>query len=96
MSPLHKSEVFNMDCMLGMRQYPDKYFELAIVDPPFGIGTVKNKFARNKNTGSYKNKEVPGSEYFCELARVCKNSIIWGCQYYMEQLNPDGSFIILE
>ena len=33
-----KSEVFNMDCMLGMKQYPDKYFDLAVVDPPYGLG----------------------------------------------------------
>jgi site-specific DNA-methyltransferase (adenine-specific) len=88
------SEVFNEDCMVGMARYPDKYFDLAIVDPPFGIGTVKNKFQRHKNTHTYKNKEAPGNNYFLELDRVCKATIIWGCQYYLEQLNPDGSFII--
>jgi site-specific DNA-methyltransferase (adenine-specific) len=88
------SEVFNEDCMVGMARYPDKYFDLGILDPPFGIGTVKNKFQRHKNTHTYKNKEAPGNNYFLELDRVCRATIIWGCQYYLEQLNPDGSFII--
>lgn len=84
----------NCDCMDLMAEFPDKYFDLAIVDPPYGIGTIKNKFGRNKKTGSYKNKTIPGKEYFEELQRVSINSIIWGCQYYLEQLNPKGSFIV--
>jgi site-specific DNA-methyltransferase (adenine-specific) len=88
------SEVFNMDCIQAMKGHPDKFFDLALVDPPFGIGTVKNKFQLNKNTHTYKNKETHGPEYFFELERVSKASIIWGCQYYLEQLNPDGSFIV--
>lgn len=89
-----KSEVFLMDCMEGMKRYPDKHFDLAIVDPPFGIGTIKNKFQKHKETFTYKNKSVPGPEYFKELERVSKASIIWGCQYYLEQLNSEGSFIV--
>lgn len=89
-----ESIVENIDCMIAMKRYPDKYFDLAIVDPPFGIGTIKNKYARCKNTGTYKNKTTPNSEYFVELERISKRSIIWGCQYYMQQLDPSGSFII--
>lgn len=88
------SEVFNEDCMIGMARYPDKYFDLAIVDPPFGIGNNHNKFQRHKNHGTYKNDATPGADYFTELKRVAKESIIWGCQYYMAHLNPDGSFIV--
>lgn len=90
-----KTRVYNADCMLGMATYPDKYFDLAIVDPPFGLAdTTKNKNRRHKDTGTYKNTEIPGPEYFKELARVSRHSIIWGCQYMMPFLNPEGSFIV--
>jgi site-specific DNA-methyltransferase (adenine-specific) len=90
-----KSEVFNMDCMEGMSQFPDKYFDLAIVDPPFGLKDLnKNKFRRHKEKTTYTNDSIPGADYFAELERVSKASIIWGCQYMMEHLNPDGSFVI--
>lgn len=86
---------FNKDCMIGMKQFPDKHFDLAIVDPPFGLGDMgKNKSARHKDTHTYDNKSIPGPEYFQELKRVSRASIIWGCQYMMPLLNPDGSFII--
>lgn len=88
------SIVHNLDCMIGMREFPDKYFDLAVVDPPFGIGTVKNKFAKHKETFSYKNKITPDENYFVELERVCKATIIFGCQYYLNYMNPEGSFIV--
>lgn len=90
-----ESIVKNMDCLIGMKDYPDKYFDLAIVDPPFGLSDrTKNKFRRHKNTGTYDNKSIPGPEYFTELDRVSKHSIIWGCQYMLPFLNPNGSFIV--
>lgn len=89
------SEVYNIDCMEGMKQFPDKYFDLAIVDPPFGLSDAKkNKFRRHKETFTYKNKSIPGPEYFKELERVSKQSIIWGCQYMLQYLNPNGSFVV--
>jgi len=89
------SEVYNQDCMVGMDRYPDKWFDLAIVDPPFGLkDTTKNKFRRNKETFTYKNESIHGAEYFKELERVSKASIVWGCQYMMPFLSPDGSFIV--
>lgn len=87
--------ITNEDNMVLMSRYPDKHFDLAIADPPFGLSdTKKNKFRRNKNTHSYKNNSIPDVEYFKELERVSKRSIIWGCQYLMPYLNPLGSFIV--
>jgi len=89
------NQAFNRDCMEAMREFPDKFFDLAIVDPPFGLSDrTKNKFRRHKQTGTYTNKSIPGPEYFVELERVSKASIIWGCQYMLPFLNPSGSFIV--
>ena len=83
----------NIDCMLGMAQYPDKYFDLAIVDPPYGIGAdVKNsiqKLQSNKSASLSKNygdqkwdSNIPNESYFNELKRISKEQIIWGANYY--------------
>ena len=85
-----------MDCMEGMKEIPDKYFDLAIVDPPYGIG---DKFKGGK-TGKMNFNEVvnkawdkkPDDEYFDELVRVSKNQIIWGGNYY--KLPPTRCFIV--
>jgi site-specific DNA-methyltransferase (adenine-specific) len=100
-----KSEVFNMDCLEAMKAYPDNYFELAIVDPPYGIGfdgntTVKGK-AGKANTFSNKqhhekkgwDNERPSDEYFIELKRVSKNQIIWGGNYFADLLEPKKGWI---
>jgi site-specific DNA-methyltransferase (adenine-specific) len=84
------SEVFNMDCMEGMAKYPDKYFELAIVDPPYGIGMDK---MRVFNDGKKWDNERPSKEYFIELKRISKNQIVWGGNYF-EELWPCKGFII--
>lgn len=91
-----KLDIRNCDCMDLMREFPDKHFDLAIVDPPYGSSIMaKNKFQRHKtNATTYRNKTIPSPEYFVELERVAKRSIIWGAQYMMEFLNPKGSFII--
>lgn len=84
-------EYYNNDCIEGMKQFPDKYFNLAIVDPPYFSGPEKRKFYGNKisSTGVqrviYKKGEkwkVPGEDYFEELKRVSKNQVIWGINYY--------------
>ena len=63
------SEVYLEDCMTGMKRYPDKHFDLAIVDPPYGIGIAKWDIK-------------PEKEYFDELLRVSKTQIIWGANYF--------------
>lgn len=80
---LELNKLYNMDCMEGMKQFPDKYFELAIVDPPYGID-ISNNMGRRKGDkkSNYKkiewDSEPPNAEYFIELFRVSKNQIIWG------------------
>lgn len=86
-----------MDCMQGMKEFPDKYFDLAIVDPPYGRkehgGRNRSGYVRQKNgskifvkDGQYENRkwdnEPPSEEYFNELMRVSKNQIIFGCNYF--------------
>ena len=97
------SEVYNMDCISGMKQYPDKYFDLALVDPPYGIGmdgTIgigigKEKGFTRKKEYTKKNwdKEVPSQEYFDELFRVSKNQIVWGANYFTKQLPVIKNYI---
>lgn len=79
------SAVYNMDCMEFMKQVPDKFFDLAIVDPPYGIDI--NNQSQGKGGGVAKkieytkydwDKRAPDKEYFEELFRVSKNQIIWG------------------
>ena len=77
-----------------MKRYPDKYFDLAIVDPPYGIGAGSKKFkngtSKNKTIG-FKDIDwddsIPSKEYFIELQRISKNQIIWGGNYFCNLLN---------
>jgi site-specific DNA-methyltransferase (adenine-specific) len=84
------------DCVDLMKTYDDGQFDLAIVDVPYGSSNMsKNKYARHKTTDTtYRNKSTPGQEYWNELYRVSKEQIIWGCQYLMPYLKPEGSFIV--
>ena len=87
-------ELLHTDCMSYMATLPDAAFDLAIVDPPYGINAdeVQNIQARNgrvSNGGKWKeykqtkwDAEVPNQEYFAELRRVSKNQIVWGGNYY--------------
>jgi len=74
------------DCMDLMKETPDNFYELAIVDPPYGLGdSVVNsggRFKRYENKKGNWDKEIPKSEYFEELFRVSKNQIIWGGNYF--------------
>jgi site-specific DNA-methyltransferase (adenine-specific) len=83
---LELNTVYNCDCMVGMKQIPDKYFELAIVDPPYGIGASDMKMGKGKRqkwkNGKQWDNETPRSEYFDELRRVSQNQIIWGGNYF--------------
>lgn len=80
------SIVTNEDCMELMKKYPDKYFDLAVVDPPYGnidaIGLIDNKKKGKQATRrkGYKlfDNVAPDNEYYIELDRVSKNQIIWG------------------
>lgn len=86
-----KTGFYNMDCMDGMKEFPDKYFDLAIVDPPYGIGISTNP-VRQKHAKKIWDKDIPSGDYFYELFRVSKNQIIWGGNYY--KLPPTQNFIV--
>ena len=87
---------YNMDCMAGMKEFPDKYFDLAIVDPPYG-GVTQGGYMKNQCGGGVaKNRndyhlslwscDKPEKDYFTELQRVSKNQIIWGGNYFASML----------
>jgi site-specific DNA-methyltransferase (adenine-specific) len=84
------SEVKNIDCIEYMSQFPDNYFELAIVDPPYGINVKTRIFNDNKKWDN----QIPSKEYFDELFRVSKNQIIWGGNYFLDYLSPTACYII--
>ncbi len=88
---------FNMDCMDGMKKFPDNFFDIAVCDPPYGLKQelVKDRgsYAKQKNgsriwvdSEEYDMQdwdgEAPGPEYFQEIFRVSKNQIIFGCNYF--------------
>ena len=86
----------NMDCMDGMKQFPDKYFDLAIVDPPYGIERFKNaQPTRLDKYGSLAtaNDLRPTQEYFAELFRVSKKQIVWGYNHLSDMLPTTKEFI---
>jgi site-specific DNA-methyltransferase (adenine-specific) len=83
-----------------MARNPDKHFELAIVDPPYGIGEDWKKRNWKKYRGhkygntTYKNEHIPDRSYFDELARVSKNQIIFGYNYFTDILGPTNYLIV--
>ncbi len=85
------SQVTNEDCMALMARYPDGYFDLAVVDPPYGINVNMNA-GRKRDTKSKKraikkwDNETPTAKYWQELFRVSKNQIVWGANYMTEHL----------
>jgi site-specific DNA-methyltransferase (adenine-specific) len=92
----HLSEVTNEDCMEGMARYPDKYFDLAIVDPPYGLGNKLTQGGTWNKKWQIKGAEwdkLPNKEYFKELFRVSNNWIIWGGNYFIEYLPNCRCFI---
>jgi site-specific DNA-methyltransferase (adenine-specific) len=90
-------EITNEDNMELMKRYPDNYFDLAIVDPPYGINVNMNMGVRKGEKRKHSQKEwdicSPNSEYFTELYRVSKNQIIWGANNFIEKLKPSSGWI---
>lgn len=95
-----KITITNEDNMLLMARYPDNYFDLAIVDPPYGIGADKSQNNAGGKCGYKKYKDsdwdssIPSEAFFIELQRVSKNQIIWGGNYMTEYLKPSMGWII--
>lgn len=90
-------DIHNCDCMELMVGRVDNYFDLAIVDPPYGIGnTTTSKGNKNRNTKHKRiewNDSIPEPEYFKELYRVSKNQIIWGVNYFHPFVSVPGRIV---
>lgn len=85
------SEVKCCDCMDFMAKFPDKFFDLAIVDPPYFEGAGDPAYYRSRTCQSKAKPitetwNIPGQEYFTELFRVSRKQIIWGCNYYAQYI----------
>ena len=99
-------ELLNIDCMEYMATLPDKAFDLAVVDPPYGIGIVEairksttagtsNMFKMTKGRdGSDFDGKIPDEAYFIELKRVTVNQIIWGGNYFLDYLGRTNGFAV--
>lgn len=89
---------YNMDCMDGMKEFPDKYFDLAVVDPPYGIGEsgeknhTRGKLAMAKDYKPFDGMDLkaPDKKYFDELFRVSKNQIIFGANHFISKIPYDS------
>jgi site-specific DNA-methyltransferase (adenine-specific) len=94
-----QAELHNIDCMAYMATLPDKAFDLAIVDPPYGIGEngdrnksrCKLAIAKNYKAFAGGDIEPPNKDYFIELQRVSKNQIIWGSNHFIENIPNSNS-----
>ena len=93
------SIVQNVDAKFGLFNYPDKYFDLAIIDSPYGIGEdgsknhTRSKIAKSKNYKAYSGNdtEAPDAQFWSELFRVSKNQIIWGANHFISKMPYDSS-----
>lgn len=85
--------IYNDDCMNILRQTPDNYYQLCIVDPPYGIGISSNSIRQQHEKKSWDN-EIPSADYFKELKRVSENQIIWGGNYFLDYLGNSQGFLI--
>lgn len=91
---------YNMDCLPAMELFPDNYFDLAVVDPPYFSGPERRGFYGSKvsKIGVHRDYPVspawskPEPEYFKELFRVCRHYIVWGCNYFDYQF-PTGRIV---
>ena len=93
---------YNADCMEHLKDFPDNYFDLAIVDPPYG-GVTQGGYMQNTSSVLAKNKSYhlslweqnkPSKQYFDELRRVSTNQIIWGGNYFADMLPPSQCWIV--
>ena len=98
-------ELLNIDCMEYMAALPDNAFDLAIVDPPYGIDVGRQRINSDRKTSKWSNpteynyktfddSEPPSPDYFAELTRISKERIIWGGNYFVENLPASKGWIV--
>mgnify|MGYP006277646631 CR=1 FL=1 len=89
---------YNEDCLEAMKKMKDKQYDLAICDPPYGLGDEKltqgGTWASKYKKGDAAWDIKPTTEYWQQLFRVSKNQIVWGANYFMNELMPSRAFII--
>lgn len=94
---LGNMDFYNCDCMELLKQTPDNYYSLALVDPPYGINVNMNAGKKKGEKARYHKKdwdvEIPSNDYFKELFRVSKNQMVWGGNYFTEHLYPSMGWI---
>jgi site-specific DNA-methyltransferase (adenine-specific) len=94
------SEVYLEDCVKALKRFNDNHFDLAIVDPPYGIninvsiGRRKGDKKSNYHKFAGNDSSIPNEEYFDELFRVSKNQIVWGGNYMTEYLTPTPCWLL--
>lgn len=91
--------VYNRDCLEAMREMEDNAFDLAVVDPPYGISYARGKngygvCSNRPNPSDLCWDKIPDKEYFDELFRVSKNAIIWGGNYFTHLIPPSKCWIV--
>lgn len=98
---LQRNKIYNEDCLIFMKRLPDKYFDLIITDPPYGI--KRNQMNMGKGGGIAKHidygnydwdNNIPSTEHFKEMLRVSKNQIIFGGNYMTNHLSPSSCWIV--
>lgn len=95
-----KATIYNMDCMELLKATPDKFYDLAIVDPPYGINVNHSIGRRAWNKASnFKpaiwDNEPPAVDYFNELKRISKNQVIWGANHFIDRIGmPSSCWIV--
>ena len=85
--------LYNQDCLEAMKEMSDNQFDLAIVDPPYGIGDFRNSKSLKHHKKIDWNNNIPDSNYFKELKRISKNRIIFGVNYYGKYVNDVGRIV---
>ena len=85
--------IYNQDCLEAMQEMKDNQFDLAIVDPPYGIGDFRNTKSLKHHKKIDWNNNIPDSNYFKELKRISKNRIIFGVNYYGKHVNDVGRIV---
>ena len=85
--------IMNVDCMEYMRTLPDKFFDLAVCDPPYGIGNWVQTSGNVRGAAVTWNDHPPSEQYFKELERISTDRIIWGANYY-NSFNKNGGAIV--
>ena len=95
----NKISIYNCDCMELLKQTPDNYYSLALIDPPYGIGEdgsknhSRGKMAKPKNYKAFSGNDLksPDKEFFNELFRISKNQIIFGANHFISKIPFDSS-----